>query len=135
MKITGVFLGARECYPRVVDLFLFRARDPMIFDPAEFAHAGGAKERSQFLLAAFETNVAIEIAIDRIARVTGFRAPDFRVRSTIASEGSGPSGSVTGRKNGALRPWLPKHQPVRIEYEPANIRRLQFCVEAFAVSA
>ena len=31
-----------------------------------------------------------------------------------------------------LRSWLPKHQSMGIEHEPANIRRLQFCVEPFA---
>ena len=64
----------------------------MIFDPAEFAHTGRAKERRQFFLAAFETNVAIEIAMDRIARVTGLRAPDFRLEARSRAKAAGPAG-------------------------------------------
>src|SRR5262249_34710036 len=86
-------------------------------------------------LASFEADVAIEIAVNRIARITGLRAPDFQIGGAIPGEGRWTRRSVTGGKNGALRSWLAEHQPMGIEREPANIRGLQFGIEPFAVSA
>ena len=44
---------------------------------AEFSDAGREQERAQIFFRAIESDVTVKIAINRIARVTRFRAPDF----------------------------------------------------------
>ena len=72
-----------------------------------------------------ETDVAIKVSINRVARITGLRAPNFEVRFAIARKNRRPCRSVRGRKDGSLRARL------RPAFSSCPTARFEHCPMAF----
>src|ERR1043166_7882724 len=102
-----------RCGAIVQFLFRMAAGDPVVFHAGKLAHA--ARDRAEMLQRQIETDVAIEVTICWIARVTFVRAPDLPARIAIAGERRRASARVTRRVNRAVRLRVPEEQAVRIE--------------------
>ena len=115
-------------------LLRFAAGDAVIFQTGE-ARNFRRRIGKDVIGWEIETRVAIKFAIDRRARVTRLRAPDFPARDRIAREGGGPSRGEAGRVDGAARPRFCEGKRVRVENKPAQILRLQQRFQAGRVGA
>src|SRR5438105_395231 len=102
-------------------LFLCATGHAMVFEPGEFAATDWPNERLQFFLGSIEAGVAIEVAINRIARVAGFRAPDLVRGLAVARESSRTSRRVAGREECVTRPRPAEHETVRLDDEPTIV--------------
>ena len=83
--------------------------------PVNFLDPSGGQEWTQIVEIQIVTDVAVEVAIGRVAGITFLCAPDLFARFAVPSE-SGRTGSrEAGGEDGVSRSWIPKHQAVRIE--------------------
>ena len=86
--------------------------------------------REKIFERAIKADVAVEIAIDWIARITFRRAPDLSAAIAVTSERSRTVGGVARSIDGLARARLAENQAVRIENEPAQVRLLHDGFEA-----
>ena len=88
-KIVGVFVRRRQGRRRIVKfLFVRPAAHAMILEAAKFPNARRMQKRPQLFLRSIESDVAIEIAVNGIARITGFARS--RLRDSIDDRGRRP---------------------------------------------
>ena len=113
------FFGRRA----IVKFLLVAATgDAVIFDADKFAHA--ARDKIDIFERKIESDVAIEIPIGRIARITFLRAPNLTARFAIARENGRPGRGKIRRVNRAARTRFAEHHAVRVENGPADVRFL-----------
>ena len=117
--------------------FLVRAApgDAVIFQPREAPHAVRRQEVAEVFRREIEADVAVEIAIGRVARVALLRAPDLPAGVPVAPKRRRTRRGESGRVDRVTRPRIPKHDPVRIDHEPAQVRLREHPVEAGGVGA
>src|SRR5947209_5739216 len=94
------------------------ARDAVVFDSGEGALLRRRQVWTQIIEIEIESDVAIEIAVARIARVAPFPAPDLPCGIRIASKRSQPARRNDRRKNGRAGARMRVKDAVSIENEP-----------------
>ena len=110
---------------RIVEfLRLIATGDSMIFQARELANARRHRSRAKVFHGQIESDVAIKIAIGRIARITFRGAPDLPAGIAIARKYRRARRRKARRIDGATRTRLPEHQAMRIDDEPAQVRFL-----------
>ena len=130
-EMPGMMVRRPQRPAAVVELLIRRATgNSVVFDTGEFPRAVARQGVGQMLARKIEADVAVEVPIRRIARITFFRAPDLAARFAIASKRRGAAGRKDRSVNGVARTRAAKHQAVRIEHEPAQFRLLQDGIEA-----
>ncbi len=129
-EIACVMIGSGVRPTGYIDLFVrSAARNSMVLDASGFPRSVRGQERAQIVQIQIVTYITIEIAISRITRISFLRAPDLFTRFTVASK-SGRTGSRKARReDGVTRTRIAKHQPMRVERKPTQIRLLQIILE------
>src|ERR1700730_13172461 len=92
----------------------------MILNPHEPAHT--APNKIDIFQREIESDVAIKIPVSRVARISTFRAPDLTTRFTIAREDGWARQREIWRVNRAARARFAKHDAMRIQDRPPNVR-------------
>src|ERR1035437_1064281 len=82
-----------------------------------------------------EADVAVEVAVARVARVTGVPAPHLPGGIGVAAKGGDAVGCEDGRKRCVTWLWPRVQNAVRISNEPMEVGLLQYIVQAFHISA
>src|SRR6202042_842578 len=67
-----------------------------------------------------EPDVAVEIAVDRVARVSLLRAPDLLRALDVAPEGGDAGGAVDRRVDAEDGAWIGEEDTVRVDEEVTN---------------
>ena len=117
----------RTLGPRtMVKFFVRRASgDAVVFQPGEFPLRVLAEKGPQVIQRQVVADIAVKIAVSRIARIPFLLAPHLPAGIAIAGESRRTFGCVTRGVDGEPGLRTPEHQPVRIDDEPLQIRFAQ----------
>ena len=107
----------------------------MIFDAGKTAHLRRRQIAPNIIEVEVKPDVAIEIPVTRIARITLLPAPDLFGGLEVAAERGNALGCKNRRKHAVTRTRACVQDAVRIHDEPADVRLLQDTFHAFRVSA
>jgi len=119
----------------VVDLFVGGSGDAVIFETRVAAAACIGQHGAQIFLRQFHADVAIEIPVGRIARISLAGAPDLLARLAVTPENGGTGGREIRRVDGKARARLAIHEAVGVHDEPAEVCLLQDGIDARDIAA
>src|ERR1035438_6280678 len=118
----------------IIDRFVGRAAsDAIILDASEAALARRGQVRLQVVQIEVEADVAVEVAIARVARVAGVTAPDLAGGIRVAAK----RGDTVGREDrgkrrvAGTRPGV--QNAVRVSDEPAEVGFLKHILQALHI--
>src|SRR5438552_5546900 len=115
-EIACVIIGGSFGPPWNINLFVrSAARNPMVFYASGFSRSVRRQERTQIVQIQIITDVAIEIAIGWVTRISFLGAPDLFARFAIPSKSRGTSGREAGRVDGVAWARIAEHQAVCVE--------------------
>src|SRR5207248_2481545 len=135
-EITGVFVrGAQRGAPVVGFLRARAAGDAMILDAGKTAMFGRRQIRPHVIEIEVEADVAVEIAITRVAGISFVPAPDLFGGIELATERGDAVRREDGREHAVARPRPRVQHTVRVRDEPADVRLLQNSFHAGGVGA
>src|ERR1017187_3344086 len=120
----------------IIDRFVGRAAgDAIVLDASEAALARRGQVRLQVVQIEVEADVAVEVAVTRVARVAGVPAPNLAGGIRVAAKG----GDAVGREDRGKRPvawaWSRVQKAVRVGDEPAEVGLLQHILQALHIGA
>ena len=124
-EMASVFGRSMKRDVAVVSVFFRRAGDPIIFNAGEAALRRSRQKRLYIIKVEVKRNVAVKIAVIRIARVTLIAAPDLPGGIVIAPENGDAIWSVDRGKGAVSRARPRVKEPVSIRDEPANVCLLE----------
>ena len=131
-----VLRGGFERGLAVVNQLLARAAgDGVILDPGERPHAVRRQMRAHVVEVQIEADVAVEVAVARVAGIALVFAPDLLRGIEIAPEGRDAVLREDGREHAVARARLRVQQAMRVHDEPADVRLLQHMLHAIHVGA
>src|ERR1035441_9253768 len=120
----------------IIDRFVGRAAgDAIILDTGEAALARRGQMRLQVVQIEVEADVAVEVAVARVARVTGVPAPDLAGGIRVAAKGGDAVGREDRGKRRVAWPWPGVQNAVCIGDEPAKVGLLQHILQALHIGA
>ena len=111
------------------------AGDAVIFDAGEPAVVRRGQMRLDVIEIEVEADVAVEIAVARVAGITFVLAPDLPRGIEVAPERGDAVGREDRRERAVARTRLGVQNAVRVENEPADVRLLQKLLDAAGVGA
>src|SRR5258708_9345819 len=106
-KMGGMRIGCLNGGIAVINLFAARAAgDAIIFDAGEDAFVGSGQIGLEIIEIQIEGDVAVEIAVARVAGIALVAAPDLFGGIEVAAKGGKAIGGQNGRKDGVTMPRL-----------------------------
>ena len=135
-KMPGVFARGLQGEVALVNLlFPGPAGDAIILDAGETAVFRRRQVRLHVIEIEVEADVAVKIAVTRVAGITFVLAPDLARRIEVAPERGDAVGRENRRERAVARARAGVQQAVRVEDEPADVRLLQKYFDALHVGA
>ena len=135
-KMLRVAGGGLQRGVAVVNLLVARAAgDAVILDAGEPARFRRRQVRFDVIEIEVEADVAVKIAVARVAGVAFVLAPDLPRGIVVAAKGGDAVGRENRRKGAVTRARPRVQHAVRVEDEPADVRLLQKRFDAVDVGA
>ena len=136
-EVARVLGRAQVGLVRVVQaLVVHRAvGDRVVLDAGERADARRVDVRLDVVERQIEADVAVEVAVARVARVALLRAPDLLAALDVATERRDARAAVDGRVHAVERPRLGEEDAVRVDEEEADALFAHQLVDARHVAA
>src|SRR6266567_8998820 len=120
-EMAGVFRrGPQPGRPVVNPFFPFAAGNRVIFEAGKAPRAGHGQVRFYVVVVEVEPDVAVKIAVARVARIPFLFAPDLPRRIEIPAERRQAVLGEEGREHPVARPRVRVQNPVGIDDEPPN---------------
>src|SRR5439155_14307111 len=125
-EVSGMSGGRLERHVSVINVLDARtAGDAVVFDAGKAANLGAWQVAFEVVEVQIESDVAVEIAIARIAAITLLPAPDLSGRIEVATERGDAVGGEERGEDTVARPRPGEQNAVRIGDEPTNVGFLQ----------
>src|ERR1039458_2722179 len=134
-KWRGVLARGGEGGVALVNLLLAFAGDAKVFDAGEPTVVGRGQVRLDVVEIKVEADVAVEIAVARVAGITFVLAPDLPRGIEVAPKRGAAVRRVERRKGAVTRTRLRVQNAMRVEDEPADVGLLQKFLDAAGVGA
>ncbi|GEM_PF-1197403 len=135
-EVARVLAGRVDGGGTIVDFLVGRAAgDAMVFQAGEAAVAGRGQVRGDVFQVQVKPDVAVEIAVARVAGVAGLAAPDLARALRIAAKRGDAFRGKDGRKHRVARARARVQKAVRVGDEPPEVRSLQDLLQGLDVSA
>src|SRR5437016_1626522 len=118
----GMLAGGLDGGMAIIDLLGLRtARDAIVFDSGEATLLGRGQAGFHIRQIEIEADVAVEIAVARIAGVAFVTAPDLAGGVPVAAKGGNAFGGENGGENGVARLRAGVENAVGVSNEPTEV--------------
>src|SRR5207249_12042077 len=135
-EMAGVFVGRPPRSDAIVNFLRVRAgADTVVLDAGETADVRRRQIRSDVIKVQIETDVAVEIAVARVAGITLVPAPNLFGGIQVAAESSDAVRREDRRKHAEARTRVGVQHAVRVRDEPADVRLLHNIFHTAGVTA
>ena len=109
--------------------------DPVVLQAGEHARAVGVDVGLHVLVVEIPPNVPVELAVERVAGVAGFRRPDLARRLDVARKGGDAELGKHRRVHAEAWARIGVLDPVRVDDEPTQVRLGKVAIETGRVGA
>ena len=121
-KMAGVFGGGLQCRVALINFLVpCSAGDAVIFDAGEPAVFRRRQMRFHIIEIEIKADIAVKIAVTRIAGITLVLAPNLPRGIEVAPECGDAVGRKNRRKGAVTRAWTRMQYAMRVENEPADV--------------